>query len=121
MISINDLKGPSALSLLERYDGINPYLRKLRNEYLKNDKILLTENQSKYIIENHDREPQLIQRVIAITNYLGLELQKQDALSFTPEKVLVEFILAETDRAFHVYGKLKQNQAESRMYWLPKT
>lgn len=121
MINLNDLKGHSALSLLERYDGINPYLRRLRNEYIKNNKILLTENQSKYIIENHDREPQLIQRVIAITNYLGLELQKQDGVSFTPEKVLVEFILAETDRAFHVYGKLKQNQAESRMYWLPKT
>lgn len=121
MINLEDLKGHSALSLLESYDGINPYLRKLRNEYLKNKKILLTENQSKYIIDNHDREPQLIQRVIAVTNYLGLELQKQDNLSFTPEKVLVEFILAETDKAFHVYGKLKQNQTESRMYWLPKT
>lgn len=121
MINLEDLKGHSALSLLENYSGINPYLLKLKNEYLKNNKILLTENQSKYILENYNREPQYINRVIGITKYLGEELQKQDALSFTPEKVLIEFILAETDKSFHIYGKLKQNQKESKMYWLPKT
>ena len=88
---------------------------------LKNKKILLTEKQSKYIIDNHDREPQLIKRVIGITKYLGEELQKQEGLSFTPERILIEFILADTDKTYHVYGKLKQNQSESRMYWLPKT
>lgn len=121
MINLDDLKSHSALSLLESYMGINPYLIKLRNDYLKNKKILLTENQSKYIIENHGREPQLINRVIGITKYIGEELQKQDGVSFIPEKILIEFILAETDKTFHVYGKLKQNQTESRMYWLPKT
>jgi len=121
MINLEDLKGHSALSLLENYSGINPYLLKLKNEYLKNKKILLTENQSKYILENYNREPQYINRVIGITKYLGEELQKQDELSFTPEKVLIEFILAETDKSFHIYGKLKQNQKESKMYWLPKT
>jgi SWI/SNF-related matrix-associated actin-dependent regulator 1 of chromatin subfamily A len=121
MISLDDIKGHSAISLLEGYTGINPYLRKLRNEYLKNKKIALTENQSKYIIDNHEREPQLINRVINITSYLGEELQKQEKLSFTPERILIEFILAETDKTYHVYGKLNRNQPESKMYWLPKT
>ena len=121
MINLEDLKGHSALSLLENYNGINPYLLKLKNEYIKNKKILLTETQSKYIIDNHNREPQYINRVIGITKYLGEELQKQEQLSFIPEKILIEFILAETDKTYHVYGKLKQNQKESKMYWLPKT
>jgi SWI/SNF-related matrix-associated actin-dependent regulator 1 of chromatin subfamily A len=121
MINLDDIKGHSAISLLEGYTGINPYLRKLRNEYLKNKKIALTENQSKYIIDNHEREPQLINRVINITSYLGEELQKQEKLSFTPERILIEFILAETDKTYHVYGKLNRNQPESKMYWLPKT
>ena len=60
MINLDDIKGRSAMSLLEDYSGINPYLKKLRNEYLKNKKILLTEAQTKYIIENHDKEPILI-------------------------------------------------------------
>lgn len=121
MINLDDIKGRSAISLLENYEGINPYLKKLKNEYLKNNKLALTENQSKYILDNFDREPQYINRVIGITQYLGEELKKIDDLSFTPEKILFEFILAETEKTFHVYGKLKQNQKESKMYWIPKT
>jgi len=121
LINLDNIKGHSALSLLENYSGINPYLLRLKNEYLKNGKITLTETQSKYIIANHEREPLLINRVVGITKYLGEELQKQDGVSFTPEKILIEFILAETEKSYHVYGKLKRNQVESRMYWLPKT
>jgi SWI/SNF-related matrix-associated actin-dependent regulator 1 of chromatin subfamily A len=121
LINLDDIKGHSALSLLEGYDGINPYLRKLKHEYLKNKKIALTDNQSKYIMENHDREPLLVNRVIGITKYLGDELQKAEELSFVPERILIEFILAETEKTYHVYGKLKKNQLESKMYFLPKT
>ena len=121
MINLDDLRGHSALSLLENYEGINPYILKLKHEYKKNKKILLTDNQSKYIVQNHDREPQMINRVINITEYLGLELQKQDTLSFVPQRILIEFILAETEKTFHVYGKLNRNQPSSKMYWLPKT
>jgi SWI/SNF-related matrix-associated actin-dependent regulator 1 of chromatin subfamily A len=121
LINLNDLKGYSALSLLESYSGINPYLLRLKHEYTKNGKITLTDTQSKYIIENHDREPLLVNRIIGITKYLGEELQKIENISFTPEKIMVEFILAETDKSYHVYGKLKRNQKESKMYWLPKT
>lgn len=121
MITIEDLQGHSALSILELYKGINPYLLKLKNQLLKNKKLVLTENQTKYILDNNQKEPILINRVIGITKYLGDELQKIDNLTFTPEKVLIEFILADTDKAYHIYGKLKKNQTTSKMYWLPKT
>lgn len=121
MINLEDLKSHSAISLLESYNGINPFLKKLQHEYLNNKKITLTDNQSKYIIDNIDREPLYINRVVNITPYLGEELQKQNNLSFTPERVLIEFILAENEKSFHVYGKLKRNQDVSKMYWLPKT
>lgn len=121
MISLDDIKGHSAVSILENYNGVNPYLLRLKNDYLKNKKIALTEIQSKYILDNHEKEPILINRVVGITNYLGEELKRTNDLSFTPEKILIEFILAETDKSFHIYGKLKKNQSESKMYWLPKT
>lgn len=120
MINLEDIKGHSAISYLEKYEGINPYILGLKNQYLKNNKLALTENQSKYIIDNADREPQYINRVINITSYLGEELQKKYELDFTPQRVLVEFILGETDKSFHVYGKLTKKQ-ESKMYFLPKT
>jgi SWI/SNF-related matrix-associated actin-dependent regulator 1 of chromatin subfamily A len=121
LIDLNDLKGRSAISLLESYDGINPYIMKLKIDYLKNNKLSLTDNQSKYILENYDTEPLYINRIIAITPYLGEEFKKTENLSFTPEKILIEFILADTEKTYHVYGKLKKNQKESKMYWIPKT
>ena len=121
MITLNDLKGRSAIDVIHNYDGINPFLLKLKHELKKNGKLVLTETQSKYILENHDKQPIPINRIIGITSYLGEELKKQNDLSFTPEKILIEFILAETDKSYHVYGKLKKNQKESKMYWVPKT
>lgn len=121
MINLNEIKGRSAISLIEVYEGMNPYLKKLKQDYLKNKKLALTDNQTAYIIDNHDKNPIFINRVIRISNYLGEELKKQNELTFTPEKILVEFVLAETDKSFHVYGKLSTKQNPSKMYFLPKT
>lgn len=121
MINLNEIKGRSAISLIEVYEGMNPYLKKLKQDYLKNKKLALTDNQTAYIIDNHDKNPIFINRVIRISNYLGEELKKQNELTFTPEKILVEFVLAETDKSFHVYGKLSTKQTPSKMYFLPKT
>ena len=120
MINLNEIKGRSAISLIEVYEGVNPYLKKLKQDYLKNKKLALTENQTAYIINNHDKEPIFINRLIRISNYLGEELKTQNELTFTPEKILVEFMLAETDKTYHVYGKLSTKQ-QSKMYFLPKT
>lgn len=121
MINLDDIKGRSVLDLLQNYTGINPYLKRLRNDYLENKKVQLTETQIKYVNDNHDKEPILINRVINITKYLGEELKDQQKLSFVPERLLVEYILAENEKAFHVYGKMTTKQKESKMYWLPKT
>ena len=120
MINLNEIKGRSAISLIEVYEGVNPYLKKLKQDYLKNKKLALTENQTAYILKNHDKDPIFINRVIRISNYLGEELKKQNELTFTPEKILVEFMLAENDKTYHVYGKLSTKQ-QSKMYFLPKT
>jgi len=120
LINLNEIKGRSAISLIEIYEGINPYLRKLKQDYLKNKKLALTENQTAYILNNHDKDPIFINRVIRISNYLGEELKTQNELTFTPEKILIEFMLAETDKTYHIYGKLSTKQ-QSKMYFLPKT
>jgi SWI/SNF-related matrix-associated actin-dependent regulator 1 of chromatin subfamily A len=121
LINLDDIKGRSAISILEKYNGINPYIKKMQIELKKNGKIKLTEGQTKYIVDNHETEPILVNRVVSISKFLGDELQKQENLSFTPERILVEYILADNDKVFHVYGKLKKNQEVSKMYFLPKT
>jgi hypothetical protein len=121
LINLDDIRGRSALSLLEKYNGINPYILKLKQSYLKNEKLSLTDTQSKYIVDNFDKEPIHINRVLAITKYFGEQLKTEHQLNFVPERILIEFILGETDKSYHVYGKLKKNQKTSKMYWVPKT
>jgi SWI/SNF-related matrix-associated actin-dependent regulator 1 of chromatin subfamily A len=120
MITLDDIRENSVLDLLESYNGINPYLLSLKNQYLTNKKITLTDLQIKYINDNFEKEPIKINRVISITSYLGEELKKQNSLKIVPEKILFEFILAETNKAYHIYGKLVKNQLKSKLYWIPK-
>jgi SWI/SNF-related matrix-associated actin-dependent regulator 1 of chromatin subfamily A len=120
MINIDDIKNRSSLTLLEGYSGNNPYIRKLKWDYVQR-KTKLTDNQMKYVIDNHDKEPIKMDKVVRISLLLGEELQKQTNVSFVPEKILIEYLLADTEKAFHIIGKLKKNQKESRMYWIPKT
>jgi hypothetical protein len=68
-------------------------------------------------MDNHQKAPMYINRVLNITKYLGDELQSNTTLH---QRLLVEFILAETEKTFHVYGKLTKKQVESAN-WLPKT
>jgi SWI/SNF-related matrix-associated actin-dependent regulator 1 of chromatin subfamily A len=120
LINLEDIKGRSALDLLETYEGYNPYILGLKTEYIKNKKLLLTDTQSRYIIDNIDRDPLYINRVVNITAYLGEEIKNKSSLDFTPERILIEFMLAETDKAYHIYGKLTK-KSESKLFWLPKT
>lgn len=121
LIEINELKSRAALPLLYKYDGKNPYLKKLRNDYHKNGKITLTENQIKYINDNHNVEPLLVNKIVQINSLLGESLKASNNLNFVPAKILIQFILADQEKTFHVYGKLTQKQKNSQMYWLPKT
>jgi hypothetical protein len=120
-INLDDVAGFSALKILERYEGKNPYIKIMKNDYIKKGKVSFTNNQRNYIIKNHDKEPIYINRIVRITQYLGEELQKNHSLSFIPEKILIEYILADDDKTFHIFGKLKRNQELSEMYFIPKT
>lgn len=121
MINLNDIKGYSAITILKEYDGKNPYIKILKKKLIKIGKINLTDTQSNYIIDNHKKDPILINKIVSISEYLGEELKKQEKLTFVPEKILIEYMLADSDKTFHVYGKLKRNQEKSEMYFLPKT
>jgi hypothetical protein len=121
MINLNDIKSRSVKPLLESYKGINPYLIKLSQQVKNTNNLNLTDNQVNYILNNYDKEPTFVNRILKISSYLGEELQKSHHLNFKPERMLVEFILAETDKTYHIYGKLTQKQKHSEMYWVPKT
>tara|TARA_R110000796_G_scaffold61077_4_gene141446 strand:- start:6570 stop:8501 length:1932 start_codon:yes stop_codon:yes gene_type:complete len=121
LINLDDIKGRGAITILENYNGKNPYLKKLKRKLDNNTKLILTDTQSNYILNNYNFEPKVINKIVGITEYLGNELKISENLSFVPERVLIEFLLADNDKTFHIYGKLKRNQEKSQMYFIPKT
>jgi hypothetical protein len=120
-INLSDLKGVGAIDKLSSYSGKNPYLSELKVKFIDKGKLTLTPNQEAYILENHDKEPFKVDRVVGISSYLGTEFQTKYNLKFVPERIYIGFILAENEKAFHVYGKLTQKQPSYELYWLPKT
>ncbi len=121
MINLEDIGGYSANSKLKDYEGKNPYIKKMKKKLIKDGKISLTEAQRKYIIDNYENEPMLINKIVNISEFLGESLQQQEKLSFKPERILIEFMLADSEKTYHVYGKLTRKQEKSGMYFLPKT
>jgi len=121
MIDLGDIKGRKALIHLGLYKGRNPYLLKLQHQLKTKGKVPLTNNQESYILDNHDKEPVKVNRVVTLSSYIGEELKEKYNLSFTPERMYFGFVLAETEKSYHVYGKLKKNQKDNGMYWIPKT
>lgn len=120
-MDLDKIKGIKALSILGIYEGRNPYLQKLKGELKHKGKLALSNTQEAYVLNNHDREPIKIDRVVGLSSYIGEELKEKFTLSFVPERMYFGFILAETEKSYHVYGKLKKNQKENSIYWIPKT
>lgn len=121
MIDINELRGRNAIGILREYQGKNPYIKKLKNKLLLNKKITLTTNQSDYIVNHHHSDPIIINKVVSISEYLGEELQKQYNLKNRPQKILIQYMLADLEKSYHIYGKLYKNQEKADMYFIPKT
>lgn len=121
MANLEDLKSTKALNILKEYEGKNPYIKKFKRELTNTGDISLTTNQCDYIINNYKFEPKVINKVVGISEYLGTELKNQYNLSFIPERILIEYLLADNDKTFHIYGKLKRNQEKSQMYFIPKS
>jgi SNF2 family DNA or RNA helicase len=120
MLDLSKLKNRTVLLKLKEYEGPNEYIHRLRMNALRG-KVILTPSQVAYINDNYTTEPIEINKVVEITSFFGEQLEEKWDLKHTPERILVETLLAESDKAYHVKGKLYRNQKKSELYFLPKT
>jgi len=121
MLDIDKLKNRKTLIKLETYEGKNEYLISLREELKKKGTITVSPSLAEYIENNFDKDPIEINKVIDITEYLGEQLKEKFDLNHTPQKVLVEWVLGDTEKSYHVKGKVFKNQKYSPLFYVPKT
>lgn len=121
MLDISKLKNRKALVKLEEYGGNNEYLISLKKRLEKEGSFLISPSVAEYIELNFDREPLEINKIIEINEFLGKQIQKKFELNHIPEKVLVEWVLGETEKSYHVKGKVFKNQKYSPLFYVSKS
>jgi len=121
MVDLTKLKNRNTLEKVRSYTGTNEHILKMKNKLEREGFFVLTPNQIQYITDNFDREPTIINKVVDITPYLGEQLKEKYELKNIPERVFVEVLLADSEKSYHVKGKLYKNQKESILFHIPKT
>jgi SWI/SNF-related matrix-associated actin-dependent regulator 1 of chromatin subfamily A len=121
MVDLTKLKNRNTLEKIRSYNGTNEHILKIKNKLEREGFFVLTPNQIQYITDNFDREPTTINKVVDITPYLGEQLKEKYELKNIPERVFVEVLLADSEKSYHVKGKLYKNQKESILFHIPKT
>lgn len=121
MLDIKDINNLDSESMLMTYEGKNPYIIYMKKKMMTEKKYFLTNNQSKYVKKYYSVEPKKINKVIELTNYFSEQLQEEHKLKNPPKKILLETLLAESDKAIHIICKLYKNQKDVKLIWVPKT
>ena len=121
MLDIKDIKGLDSEDMLKSYNGKNPYINYMKKKSLTEKKYFLTTNQSKYVKLYYNFIPKKINKIIEITNYYSEQLKEEYKLSTPINKIFIETLLAESDKAIHVICKFYKNQKDVKLIWIPKT
>ena len=108
-----------AMAILEVYEGGNNYLLELKRKSQINKKFYLTRSQSEYIISFHDKQPKVAKKWVILDAYFAQKLADDKLYTEIPQKVWVEKLLADKEKAYHIWGKVFDNE-ELHDFWLPK-
>lgn len=109
-----------ALQLLKTYQGTNPYLLKLKQDIIVYGKTDLLEGfATEYFIQNHNKEPQTIGKIVKLADWYGEKLKEQYSIEFTPEKLYIKSYLGETSKIYHVYAKWRKSMGLISLF-IPK-
>jgi hypothetical protein len=108
-----------ALTLLENYQGANNYILELKRKSQLNKRFYPTRSQSEYIINNHDKQPKVAKKWVILDAYFAQKLADDKLYTEIPQKVWVEKLLCDKDKAYHIWGKVFEKE-ELHHFWLPK-
>jgi len=108
-----------AMSILETYKGGNNYILELKRKSQVNKKFYPTRSQSEYIINFHDETPKVAKKWVILDAYFAQKLADDKLYTEIPQKVWVEKLLADKEKAYHIWGKVFESE-EFHDFWLPK-
>ena len=108
-----------ARDILSTYEGSNNVLLEYKRKFIDVKNFKLTRPQSEYVIKYKDTVPKVAKKYINIVSTFGEKIMEDRLLPYPPEKVWCEKLLCDSDKAFHIWGKIIETEQNHAM-WLPK-
>ena len=109
-----------AHDILEKYNGNNPLIIKVKNIVLVYKTRAMNDFECAYVLANHDKEPKLLNKIVKIADWFGLDLQLKWNTEFTPQKLKVTWLIGETETLYHFYCICRRSQTTAVEVFAPK-
>jgi len=109
-----------ARNILENYEGSNNQILEWKSKLLNSKTFTLTRTQSDYIYKYHNIVPKIAKKHVRIVSSFGDKIMDDKRLVSPPEKIWVEKLLCESEKAYHIWGKVIDSE-NNYSFWIPKT
>jgi SWI/SNF-related matrix-associated actin-dependent regulator 1 of chromatin subfamily A len=108
-----------ARNILSTYEGSNNQLLEWKRKFEEVKNFKLTRPQSEYVQKYHEVTPKVARKHIKVVSSFGEKIMEERLLPKAPEQIWCEKLLCESEKAYHVWGKVLEVDQLSAM-WLPK-
>lgn len=109
-----------AYKLLKEYNGDNSYIIDLKNDVYAYKTISLNDFQAEFILNNYDKEPIYVNKIVKIADWYGEKLKEKWGIEFVPKVLLVTWFMGETSGHFMFYTRYRQSQTKAILLTAPK-
>ncbi len=109
-----------ARTLLESYEGGNNYILEMKMKMLNSKTFSLTRTQSDYIIKYYNISPKVAKKYLRVVSSFSDKIMEEKRLVEPPEKIWCEKLLCESDKAYHLWGRVIETE-KNYSFWIPKT
>lgn len=108
-----------ARTILSTYEGSNNQLLDWKRKFTEVKNFKLTRPQADYVLKYYETTPKVARKYINIVGSFGEKIMEDKLLPLPPDKIWCEKLLCETEKAFHIWGKILDGENLTAM-WLPK-
>ena len=105
--------------ILENYSGFNNYILSIKSKKEKQKHFKLTRAQADYVNKYHKIVPKVARKWVELDSYFAKKMMEDNLYTKIPEKIYVEKLLVEKDKAYHIWGKTFESE-KLHSFWLPK-
>lgn len=117
-LSLDKIK--QAYDILKNYEGDNSYIIDLKNDVYAYKTMTLNDFHAEYILNNHDKEPIFINKLVKIADWWGEKLRDKWAIDFVPKVLVIGWYLGETSTHYVFYCKYRKSQVKAILCFAPK-